>query len=76
MKAQFKPLVRSINTYERLSVPQKELELVIVLAKIYKNLHMIVLSKIDKEKRLWGVRASSSPSPVPSDLTSLVPELD
>ena len=63
-------------TCERLSVQQKELELVIFLVKIYKSLQMIFLSKIDKEKRLWGVRASSSPSPVPSDLTSLVPELD
>ena len=76
MKAHFEPLVRSIHTYERFSAPQKEQELVIFLAQIYKSLRMIFLSKIDKEKRLWGVRASSSPSPVPSDLTSLVPELD
>jgi hypothetical protein len=51
MKAQFEPLVRCINTYERLSVPQKELELVIFLAKIHKSLQMIFLSKIDKEKK-------------------------
>jgi len=51
MKATLKPLVRSIYTYERLSVPQKELDLEIFLAKIYKSLQMIFLSKIDKEKR-------------------------
>ena len=51
MKATLEPLVRSINTYERLRVPQKELELVIFLVKIYKSLQMIFLSKIDMEKR-------------------------
>jgi hypothetical protein len=50
-KETLKPLVRSIYTYERLCVPQKELELEICPAKIYKSLQMIFLSKIDKEKR-------------------------